>query len=233
MPAKNILKPYINQGFYHLFNRGVEKREIFLDDQDYKVFLNMLKYYLLPKEEIIKEFNQRSSLTPEDKSKWLFLISKQNNFYGKIELLAYVLMPNHFHFLLRQREERAIEFFMRSLLTKYVGYFNRKYQRVGPLFQGRYKGVLIDKEEYFLHLSRYIHTNPKEILPKEKKLIDYPWSSYPAYVKNWQVQWLKKDYLLSFFKKTQGFGFDSYQGFVEGYKEKDEDKEIYGKFLLD
>lgn len=142
-------------------------------------------------------------------------------------------MPNHFHFLLRQREERAIEFFMRSLLTKYVGYFNRKHQRVGPLFQGRYKGVLINKEEYFLHLSRYIHNNPKEILPKEKKLIDYPWSNYTVYVKNWQVQWLKKDYLLSFFKKTQGFGFDSYQGFVEGYKEKDEDKEIYGKFLLD
>lgn len=233
MPAKSSLKLYVADGFYHIYNRGVEKKDIFLDEEDYKVFINCLKQSLSPKETTLNKVKEDSNLTLEEKSRRILLISRQNNFFGKIDLLAYVLMPNHFHFLLRQREERAIEFFMRSLLTKYVGYFNRKYQRVGPLFQGRYKGVLINKEEYFLHLSRYIHTNPKEILPKEKKLIDYPWSSYPVYVKNWQVQWLKKDYLLSFFKKTQGFGFDSYQGFVEGYKEKDEDKEIYGKFLLD
>ena len=233
MPAKNILKTYVANGFYHLYNRGVEKRDIFLDEEDYKVFLNSLKQYLLPKETFLKELTNFSSLAADEKDQLLFLISSQNNFSGKIELLTYVLMPNHFHFLLRQREERAIESFMRSHLTKYVSYFNQKYDRLGPLFQGRYKGILIEKEKYFLHLSRYIHLNPLEILPKGKRLLDYPWSSYPAYVNGWSVEWLKKDYLLSFFKMTRGFGFDSYQGFVEGYQDTEIDKQLYHHYFLD
>ena len=71
-------------------------------------------------------------------------------------------------------------------------YFNRKYKRVGPLFQGRYKAVFIHSVEYLLDLSRYIHLNPFYIINKNQKLISYPWSSYIVYVNNYSIKWLNK-----------------------------------------
>lgn len=207
MPSKNVIKRYLDGGFYHVYNRGVEKRDIFMDEMDYKVFLRYLKFYLLPKEKVIEEIKIEKEAID---------LLRLNNFFKKIELVAFCLMANHFHLLLRQKEKSDMEFFMRSLGGKYVKYFNKKYERLGPLFQGIYKAVLIESEEQLLHISRYIHLNPKEVLGKTQMLIDYPWSSYPAYVKNWKVEWVAKDYLLSYFKQARGFGFDSYQGFVEG-----------------
>lgn len=234
MPAKNTLKQYVPGGFYHIYNRGVEKRDIFLDNQDYRVFLNYFKIYLSPKEEILKEIKAREDLSDEIKAKKILEIVSLNNFHNKIDVFCFTLMENHFHIELRQKGGRDIETFMRSLSTKYVNYFNNKYERIGPLFQSRYKGILIEKEEYFLHLSRYIHTNSREILNKEKDLNSYPWSSYPAYLGKNNFSWLKKDYLLSYFKNTKGFGFNSYQGFVEGYKEKtQEEADLYKELLLD
>jgi len=234
MPAKNTLKKYVPGGFYHIYNRGVEKRNIFLDDQDYQVFLNYLKIYLSPKEETLKELKVREDLSDEIKAREILEIINLNNFYNKIDVLCFILMKNHFHIELRQKEGRDIEIFMRSLSTKYGKYFNNKYERVGPLFQGRYKGILIEKEEYFLHLSRYIHINSKEIFNKKEGLISYLWSSYPAYLGKVNFNWLNKNYLLSYFKNIKGFGFNSYQGFVEGYKEKSqEETDFYKGLLLD
>lgn len=228
MPGKNIIKTYIEKGFYHIYNRGVEEREIFLEDVDYKVFLSYLKFYLLPKEKIVQLLNKY------EKENKLFKMIRINNFFGKIQLLAFVLMPNHFHLLIRQKEKNDIESFMKSLLTKYVIYFNKKNKRVGPLFQGTYKAVLVEKEEQLLHLSRYIHLNPQEILLKNQKLVDYPWSSYPFYVKNYQADWLDKKILLSYFKKMSGTDYFSYQTFVEGYKGKSQDEiKIYRSLLID
>lgn len=219
MPARNIIKKYLSGGFYHVYNRGVEKRDIFVDEQDYKVFISYLKLYLLPKE-VIYEQIKKQNMPLQEFSEKIIKISSLNNFFDKINLLCFCLMPNHFHFLLQQQDEYDMNSFIQSILTKYVRYFNTKYNRVGPLFQGRYKAVLIEKDDYFLHISRYIHRNPLEIIKKGETLVSYPWSSYPAYVKGWKVDWLKKDLILSYFKKAKGFGFDSYQGFVEGYREE-------------
>ncbi|MBI3366470.1 transposase [Candidatus Roizmanbacteria bacterium] len=128
-------------------------------------------------------------------------------------------MPNHFHFIIRQKNKSDMTSFMRSIMTKYIHYFNEKYKRVGPLFQSKYKAVLINKEEYILHLTRYIHLNPKKIMPKKADLSSYSWSSYPTYVKNWNSSWLTKDLIMSYFNTVKGFGFSSYQGFVEGYRD--------------
>jgi len=234
MPAKNTLKQYVLGGFYHIYNRGVEKRNIFLDDQDYRVFLNYFKIYLSPKEEILKEIKADENLSDEIKAKKILEIVNLNNFHNKIYVFCFTLMENHFHIELRQKGSRDIELFMRSLSSKYGRYFNKKYERVGPLFQSRYKGILIEKEEYFLHLSRYIHINSREILSKGRDLASYPWSSYPAYLGKINFSWLNKDYLLSYFKSAKGFGFSSYQGFVEGYKEKtQEETDLYKELLLD
>jgi len=218
MPAKYTIKQYLEGGFYHVYNRGVEKRNIFIDDQDYYVFLNYLRLYLLPKDQIYEEIKNKK-LTNEEFLQKTIMLSHINNFYKKINLLSFCLMPNHFHLQLRQKGRYDMDVFIQSLLTKYVRYFNKKYNRVGPLFSGRYKAILIEKEEYLLHLSRYIHLNPKEILPKGKSLVSYPWSSYPAYVKE-KVSWLDCNLILSYFKKIMGYGFSSYQGFVEGYQDE-------------
>lgn len=234
MSAKNSKKIYLPDSFYHIYNRGVEKRIIFLDKQDYKVFIYYFELYLSPKEKIISKIKAKKNLTEDEKSLKISKILVLNNFYNKIELLCFILMSNHFHIILKQREKNSMELFMHSLILKYVQYFNKKYERVGPLFQGRYRAVLIDKEEYLLHLNRYIHTNIREILSKNQPLSSYQWSSYPAYLGKVNYSWLKKDYILNYFKKSNGFGFDSYQGFVEGYKEKSANEEqIFKKLILD
>ncbi len=217
MPPKNSLKKYQNNSFYHIYNRGVNKTEIFKEKEDYKVFLNYLKSYLLPKEISIQEI-KKLDIDERIKATLINDICQKNNFFNKIKIYCFVLMKNHFHFLIWQKDQRDIADFMRSLFTRYTKYFHLKYGWVGPLFQSRYKGILIDKEDYFLHLSRYIHTNPKEIL-NNQLLEDYPWSSYPAYLGKVNYLWLEKDLILSYFKNIKGYEFNSYQGFVEGCKD--------------
>jgi putative transposase len=234
MPAKNAIKIYIENSFYHVYNRGINKMPIFLDEQDYKIFIYYMDLYLSPKQETIEKIKKDNYLTEEEKnikiSKLLFL----NNFFGKIEILCYVLMPNHFHFILKQINKKDMELFLRSIMTKYTQYFNKKYDRVGHLYQGRYKAILIEKEEYLLHLSRYIHLNPKEILLVKQDLLRYKWSSYFFYVYKTGPKWINKDYILSYFKQSKGYGFSSYQGFVEGYDENEKQKdEIIKRLLID
>jgi len=234
MPGKNALKTYIENGFYHIYNRGVEKRNIFLDDQDYKVFLSYLKLYLTSKDNSVIEIKKRADLSEDQKNEKISKLMALKNYFNKIELLCYVLMPNHFHLEIRQKNINDMEDFMRSLITKYSKYFNKRYDRVGPLFQGRYNAILITNERYLLHLGRYIHLNPQEIIVDKQNLSSYPWSSYSAYVNNLSVSWLNKNYFLSDFEKNKGFSFHSYQGFVEGYKEETfEEIKAYKKMFLD
>src|SRR3989344_8792379 len=169
MPQKNSRKEYGVGGYYHIYNRGVEKRKIFLDEQDYKVFLSYMKFYL-EKDDLQGEALQETKVSPSKIPK---------NYHGKINLLAYCLMPNHFPFFVSQSTDRAIAEFMQSLVLKYVMYFNKKYKRVGGLFQSRYKTVLINNENQFIYISKYIHRNPVDILsagPGLAGLGDYKYS---------------------------------------------------------
>jgi len=220
MPAKNIVKTYIEDGFYHIYNRGVEKRNIFIDQQDYKVFCYFLDLYLLPKEDSINRIKKLKNISDYEKDKKISQLFLLKNFYGKIEVLAYALKPNHIHFEIKQKEKNSMESFMQSMIVKYVKYFNKKYDRVGPLFQGRYKAVLIEKEEYLLYLSCYIHLNARNEVDYGNSLDSYPWSSYKAYLGGNCQKWLNTKYILSYFRQKHGYGFNSYRGFVEGYKLK-------------
>ena len=213
MPARNVIKPYVAQGYYHIYNRGENKANIFLDEQDYAVFLSYLKTYLLPKD---TKALQKKIVDPT--SSWRDRAQAQrmlrlNNFHNKIDLIAYVLMPNHFHFLLQQKEERDMELFMQSLMTRYTAYGNRRYKRVGPFFQGTYKAVMIESEEQLLYVTRYIHRNPFNpfSLKRLNPLGSQP-SSYMDYLGNTNREWVKPSVILSRFSKQ---GFTSYQSFVE------------------
>jgi putative transposase len=220
MPRKNSTKIYVENGIYHIYNRGVEKRIIFIDDQDYVVFLRFLKDALAqppkPKSVDFTITLKGSTL----KGTFQGLQKQPLNFYKKCELLAYCLMPNHFHLLIKQSEKSTIKHFMQSVVTRYSMYFNKKYKRVGSLFQGIYKAILVLDDSYLLHLSRYIHRNPLEI----KSDYNYKYSSYINYIGKQDTSWINTDIILSNFGSSLAHisGTNSYQIFVEKWKNEEE-----------
>lgn len=224
MPSKNIIKLYSENGYYHLYNRGVEKRKIFLDKKDCIVFQRFLKQYLSPKEELSNFIDSNTKLQR----------LKDANMSEEIELHAFALMPNHFHLLLKQKEKYSIAKFMKRFFTSYVKYFNKKYNRVGPLFQDTYKGILVPSDEYLLHLSRYIHLNPVHLSLGEINFTEF--NSFPYYLGEKQGLWLHPDFILGYFNGNLEQKKNSYKEFVEG-KDKDNslpvDNKILDSLLLD
>ena len=167
---------------YHIFNRGTDKRAIFMNSNDYLRFVNNLVI-----------FNDTEPAT-NTKHRLLDIQNGTHERVPLVDILAFCLMPNHFHLLLKQRGESSITEFMRKLGCGYVNYFNLKHSRSGTLFQGRFKSVLIDNESQFLYIPFYIHLNPLDMLyqdwrengVKERKkaiefLDDYKWSSHINY----------------------------------------------------
>lgn len=120
-----------------------------------------------------------------------------------IEILAFCLMPNHFHLLLKQIKEGGITEFVSKVTNSYTKYFNTKYTRVGPLFQGEFKSVIVEDDEQLLHLSRYIHLNPL-VLYLVKNLDQYEWSSYREYVSGKKGICTKEE-VLGFFKTPKEY----------------------------
>lgn len=234
MPARNRTKQYVDNSYYHIYNRGVEKRLIFLDQQDYAVFLNYLKEYLLPKDE--ENLSKRLSdpnTSYKEKDKVIKLL-RLNNFANEITFLAYCLMPNHFHFFIKQKDSLSIDKFMQSFGTRYTMYFNRKYKRVGFLYQDTYKAVLIETDEQFLYLSKYIHKQAqihKSTGNSQGRTLrgwEQP-SSYPEYLGKRKTEWVHPEEILSFFSKSNPLL--SYKSFVE--EKRDDFSVIQNKTLED
>jgi putative transposase len=198
MPARNAIKIYVENGFYHVYNRGVNKSEIFLDAQDYAVFLSYLKQYLTLKDEKLNaQLLNDSSLSSTERNRIVKLLAICN-YSQEITLLAYCLMPNHFHLLIQQKSTNSVSRFMSSLSLRYAAYFNRKYKRTGHLFQGVYKAVLLTDEGHYLHISRYIH---KQALADSINNQDFP-SSYPEYLGLRKTEWVHPEEILSFFSNS-------------------------------
>lgn len=227
MPARNSIKEYKSDSYYHIYNRGVEKRLIFIDEQDYNVFLSYLKNYLQPKDEAFLQDTLSNPLSTAKQKADALKFLKLNNFNGVISLIAYCLMPNHFHFLIKQTVAIGIDKFMNSLMTRYTMYFNRKYKRVGHLFQGKYKAVLVQTEDQLLHLTRYIHLNPSI---KGQAFQRYPHSSFLQYISDKHVDWIKPEEILAYFSKHR---HNSYEDFVGNIYTYDSYEYIAGLTLSD
>ncbi|CAN5150337.1 hypothetical protein BH11PAT3_BH11PAT3_2170 [soil metagenome] len=127
---------------YHIFNRGVDKKNIFVDQNDFNRFLIGLK--LFNTREIVGNLSRQHEI--ENKNKL-------------VDFTAYSISSNHFHFILKPICEKGIEMFMHKLSMGYAKYFNAKHKRSGALFQGKFKAILVDTNEYLLHLSAYINLN--------------------------------------------------------------------------
>lgn len=209
MPAKNIIKFYIPNSIYHIYNRGVEKRKIFMDDQDHKVFLAYLKEYLSAP--LQGETLQSRSL--------------QSKYFGEIELLAFCLMPNHVHLLIKQNDKDSIKKFTQSLFTRYTMYFNKKYDRTGSLFQGAYRATNVINKDYLLDVTRYIHKNPSKLT---KNISDY-YSSYSHYLNLFNIPWVHNKIVMDYFDESGFIRYNkikSYKEFVEEFKYKNEELDL-------
>ncbi len=180
MPSKNRIKQYGVGCYYHIYNRGVNKRKIFLDEEDYAVFLNLLKRYL--------------DATPQKDKKGRMY----TNLYGQLELLAFCLMPNHFHLFVYQNETSAVTYLMAGVCTAYSRYFNKKHKRVGHLFQDCFKASLVIEDSYFAHVSRYIHLNPADYM-------SWQFSSLPYYLGKKRAKWVMSGKVMEDFKNTKDY----------------------------
>lgn len=190
MPSKNVIKQDVADTFQHVYARGHSKHKIFQDEQDYITFLNLFERYLS---------------SEEAKDHWGV---SYPNFYNKIELLSFCLMPNHVHMLVYVRQSGEMGKFMRSLMTSYSRYFNAKYKRTGSLFESRYKASLISDESYLEHISRYIHLNPKQWR-------EYEYSSLPYYLQQEAVSWIRPKRIMNVFETP-----DKYLEFMNDYVEQ-------------
>ena len=195
MPSITVLRNFVENGYYHVFNRGVEKRNIFIDEQDYQVFSYYLFIYLHPLDKVLLKY-------PE-----LPVRLYPRNLNSEVRLLAYCLMPNHFHLLLTQSSLDGISKLLKQLTNAYAFYFNKKYKRVGALLQGRFKAVTIETDNQLVHVSRYIHLNPL-IAGLNQNLRDYPWSSYSTYLNSHET-FCDSSQILSFFPSAK-----EYENFV-------------------
>ena len=161
--------------FYHIYNRGTERRDIFMDSSDYTRFISQLF--------LSNSFDSVSTRSAMRKEESTFFEVDRGELL--VEIVAYCLMPNHFHLLVRAKEELDTSRFMQKLLTGYTMYFNKKNERTGALFQGKFKATHVDEDRYLKYLVSYIHLNPV-------KLIDPKWKENGIKNRSQAKQYLEK-----------------------------------------
>jgi len=180
---------FVKGEYFHIYNRGNDKRIIFKDKEDYEHFVGLI--YACNQTENFKADNLK-------KDEGLFNVKRGNLL---VNIGAYCLMPNHFHILITQVEDGGISKFMKKFLTAYVMYFNKKYERSGSLFEGKFKAENARNDRYLKYLYSYIHLNPIKIIYKKWKeegikdknkaleyLNNYKYSSYLDYLGDNRVQ---------------------------------------------
>lgn len=200
-------------GVYHVLNRGIEKRKIFLDEQDYFRFIHDLFEFnnVESINNVFYTFNKQYN----DVRHHYIKINRNNRKPRKllVKIHAFCLMPNHYHLLLTPITENGIALFMKKINGGYVKYFNERYKRKGTLFEGRYKRILVKDEPHFIHLPYYIHLNPLDLEFPEwrnrelknykeamKFLENYRWSSHPDYIGKKNFPSIsQREFLMKFF----------------------------------
>jgi putative transposase len=197
--------------YYHIYNRGNRRQDIVRSDDDRSRFLISLPLFQHPDQpvqlnRIVHRYVQHSMLDIPDMTRRL------------VELVAFVLMPNHFHCLAREIKPGGVSKYMQRFLNSYTKYFNTKYEQVGHVFQGSFQAVHIEDDDQLLYCSAYIHRNPRELPGWRDREHEYPWSSFPDYVgTNRWGELLKPDIVLD----QTGRG-DRYRRFVEATRAKDQ-----------
>jgi len=175
---------FANGEYYHIYNRAVDRRPMFLDEQDYWKFFNDLRdfnnktCYIERLGVLGISKNSIRELESSDFKRLGSFLAEQDRV---VDIISYTLNPNHPHLIVKQLKDKGISNFMHKVANSYSHYFNKKYERSGALFQGAYKIIHIDSNEYLLWLLGYVNGNIE--IHGLGKAADYPWSSYRAILK--------------------------------------------------
>jgi len=175
--------------FYHLYNRGNSKQKIFHDKQDHEHFVGLM--YTCNSVNNFRSYGLNKGESPYDFERGYLLVN----------IGSYTLMPNHFHVLITQTEKGDISKFIQKLSTAYVMYYNKKYERTGSLFEGKFKAEHLSSDRYLKYIFSYIHLNPIKLIDKNWKekgihnkkkvlnyLSNYQYSSYLDYMGKERIQ---------------------------------------------
>ena len=214
-------KGFVFEEYYHVYNRGNSKQKIFHDSEDHHRFISLLyasnsinnfRIHALNKGESPYDFERDTPL---------------------VDIGAYCLMPNHFHLLVTQTEKGDISRFVQKLTTAYVMYYNKKYERTGGLFEGKFKASHLDSDPYLKYLFSYTHLNPIKIIDKDWKengvrnkkealnyLAQYQYSSYIDYLGKNRIQnkILNQKVFPSYFPTQDGFLKEIFEWINYNYK---------------
>lgn len=186
---------------YHIFNRGLDRRSVFTDKRELTRAKELIKFY---RNSYVPLRYSQFLLQPKDRQNQLLELMESGN--KLVSIISYCLMPNHFHFLVKQLEENGITKFISNFTNGYTKYYNQKHSRSGPLFEGVFKAVYVETDEQFLHLSRYIHLNPVvSSIIKLSDLSNYQWSSYPDYIGLSNSAFCDKNLVLEMFKSPKDY----------------------------
>lgn len=228
---------FANNEFYHIYNRGVDKRKIFNKAGDYERFLFGLFVFNNAKPATNAgyhsnywSFNYWSLASIAEAP---IEISKDESENERlVDIVSFCLMPNHFHLALKQKIDGGVSRFLHKLGTGHTNFFNLKYQRTGSLFQGSFKAVHVLDDRHLKHLVRYIHLNPLELVEpnwkkegikswgKAKLFLDfYRWSSYCYYISKAKTTLLNMELISELFGDDLG---RPHEEFVKGWTQKDE-----------
>ncbi|MCK4905287.1 transposase [bacterium] len=191
---------------YHIFNKSIAEYIIFNNDSEFTRMINVIRYYQKAKPAI--KFSDFIKLA-EVKQNYPNIDISVPERDKLIEIITYCLMPTHIHLILKQLKKNGISIFMGNILNSYTRYFNTKHKRKGPLWEGKFKNILVETDEQLLHLTRYIHLNPATAYLVNKPE-EWLWSSYKEYLLETKAKICRYDDILDIEPDS------SYRKFVEG-----------------
>ncbi|MDI6777585.1 MAG: transposase [Patescibacteria group bacterium] len=215
--------PLVENEYYHIYNRGVDKRDVFLSDRYFERFLLAMDLLNDKKDGLMIRWRDYKENHPrESVQNFLAANVKQRN--PLVEIIAYCLNSNHYHFVLKQTaDNNGIKIFMQRLGNSYTKYFNEKNQRSGVLFQGRFKSMRIGPNN-FLRMSVYVNCNSEihGIHPAR----NYRWCGFPEYLGKESNQLCKKEVILSQFKNSQEY-FEYAAENIADFRERKQDEKLW------
>lgn len=168
----------VNGEVYHILSKSIAGYEIFNTQADYLRMMHLLRYYQKETKMRFSDFLLLKGIRTGFNACFAEFNADKNDL---VQIIAYCLMPTHFHLILKQLENNGISKFIGNILNSYSRYFNVKHKRRGPLWEAKFKNVLIENDEQILHLTRYIHSNPTTALLVEKPE-KWLYSSYKEYL---------------------------------------------------
>jgi len=216
-------KPLSNHEYYHIYNRGVDKREVFSDDRDYVRFLLSMDLLNDKKDGLMIRWRDYQRCVKNANLNDFLKLNFRNREY-LVDIISYCLMSNHYHFVLKQNVEKGIEKFLQKMGTSYTKYFNKKYQRSGSLFQGTFKSSHISSTGLLLRMAVYASCNSE--IHKVSPAKNYPWCSFAVHSGRQKNDIVNDELFSEHFKSGKDFEEYAKENILD-FQERKYDQEMF------